>query len=233
MVALLLWHAIGTPAPATAVAQQFPDAAADIWSSQARPQKNNRLPPQVIDWIRQASALEEKGANREALTLQQKAVNWLRANPQQGDATTAGILHAFWRLLWMNDKPVDALAPVAEAVMLRRRLMGISNHAGADLAVSLRLQATLYAALERSQDVLPPIQEAMAIHRRVAERNSSLTVQLAHSLNFLGLLYSALERPAEALPPTIEAATIRRSMAIKDPEEMANLAHALNDPGNR
>lgn len=216
MVALLLGHAIGTAAPAMALAQRVPAAASDIWGSQARPQKNNQLPPQVSDWIRQASALEDKGANREALTLQQKAVNWLRANSQQGDATAAGILHGFGRLLWMNDKPVEALGPVAEAVALRRRLMGISSDAAADLAVSLRLQATLYAALGRSQDVLPPIQEAVAIHRRVAERDSSLTVQLAHSLNILGLIYSALDRPAEPLPPTIEAVKIRRSLAIKD-----------------
>lgn len=119
MLAQLLGHAIGTPAPAMADAKRFAAAAAEIWSSQARPQTNNQLPPQVSEGIRQASALEDKGASRKALTLQQKAVNWLRAHPQQGDATTAGILHAFGRLLWMNDQPVEALGPVEEAVTLR------------------------------------------------------------------------------------------------------------------
>lgn len=46
-------------------------------------------------WIRQANAPEDKGANREALNLQQKVVNLLLANPQQGDATNAKILNDF------------------------------------------------------------------------------------------------------------------------------------------
>ncbi len=160
-------------------------------------------------------------------------MDWLRANPQQDDATTARILHAYGRLLWINNRFVEALGPVEEAVKLRRSLEGISSDGAADLAASLRLVAPLYAATGRSKEVLPPILEAVAMHRRLAERDTGLRGELALSLNVLGLIYSALDRPAAALPPTVEAVKIRRSLAFKDPEEMANLADALNDLGNR
>ncbi len=66
MVTLLLGHAIGTPAPAIAVAQRFPATAGDTRGSHATPRTDNQLPPQVSGWIRQAMALEDAGADGEA-----------------------------------------------------------------------------------------------------------------------------------------------------------------------
>ncbi|MFS6827272.1 hypothetical protein [Cyanobium sp. ATX-6F1] len=48
--------------------------------AQAAPAMAENLPPQVREWIDQAKALEDKGSYQEALLLQEKVLQWARAN---------------------------------------------------------------------------------------------------------------------------------------------------------
>ncbi|WP_433357928.1 tetratricopeptide repeat protein [Micromonospora saelicesensis] len=142
-------------------------------------------------------------------------------------------LHATrsWRLANAG-RYADALAPISEAVAIRRRLADAdpATHLPA-LARSLHNLGQVLSELGRPEEALAHSQEAGDTYRRLARSDPATYLShLSRTLHNLGTVQGSLGRWDEALDHAQEAVTIGRLLADIDPTgHLPDLPGLLNN----
>jgi hypothetical protein len=129
---------------------------------------------------------------------------------------------------------MDALAPIEEAVAIRRELAQDRPDAfEPDLAMSLNNQSLILKNLGRPEEGLTAAEESVSIRRRLVQGRPDVFPALAASLNNQSLCLADLGRREEALATAQESTHIYRALAQIWPDAyLADLATSLNNQSN-
>jgi tetratricopeptide (TPR) repeat protein len=189
------------------------------------------------------SLLSRVGRPEEALACAEEALEIRRwrffADPMPVDPTAyradlADSLNNLGNRLSELGRKEEALAPVEEAITIRRRLAEAdpATHLP-DLAMSVNNLGILLAGIGRWDESLCPAEEATDIYRHLAEvEPAAYLPDLAMSVNNLGASRSQAGRGEEALAATEEAVAIRRRLAEVNPAaHLPDLAMSVNNLG--
>jgi tetratricopeptide (TPR) repeat protein len=182
-----------------------------------------------------------------AATLTSQQVDQYRADALGGDpggaSRLAGSLNDLAVRLVELGRREKALAPIQEAVTIRRELAAARPHWYAvlrrrsqrtlrsDLAMSLNNLSADLAELGRRDEALAAIQEAAGVYRELAAaRPDEFRPDLAMSLNNLSVRLGELGRREKALAAIQNAAGVYRELAAARPDEFRpGLATLLNN----
>ncbi|HST85549.1 MAG TPA: tetratricopeptide repeat protein, partial [Kineosporiaceae bacterium] len=125
----------------------------------------------------------------------------------------------------------EAVAPVEEAVQMRRVLAAENPAYLPDLATALNNLGGHYSEVGRRQEAVAPAEEAVQRYRTLAAENPAYLPDLASALNNLSNRYSEVDRRQEAVAPAEEAVQQYRTLAAENPAHLPDLATALNNLG--
>ena len=201
--------------------------------AQAAPSEGERIPAEVREWAKGATAAYATGDLAEALRLQRRVVEWASSRLEAFDPFRAQALTNLGLLLGAVGQREEAVKPAEEAVRIYRELAKTNPAFLGPLASALNTLGVSYGELGRREEALKPTEEAVRIRRGLAQTNPATLVDLARALNNLGIRYGELGRREEALKPTEEAVRITRELAKTNPAARGDLAKALNNLGNR